>query len=246
MKNAFFDEVKKLAENTYGKVPRRSEPGIRKRAQEPVSHTARFASYVDKNVKQVVWGRNYLVPSYASDKKENAAALELLAEVLGSNTGRLYQKLVAEKGIAANASADYDGQGLDSGRFSISVTPKTEADFQAVEKEVDSVLADIFENGLKAEELERARSSLIASAIYAEDNQMALARFFGGGLTTGQTFEEIRNWPQKIAMVPLDDVRAAARFWLVKNRSVTGYLTYPVEKPVSPQSPAPAKETAPQ
>ena len=104
----------------------------------------------------------------------------------------------------------------------ISATPKTDKNFQDVEAGVEDVLTDVAENGVTAEELERARSSLLSTTIYAEDSQMYLARMFGSGLATGLSFDEIRTWPQKIATVSLDDVHNAAKVWLARNRSVTG------------------------
>lgn len=223
-------EVKQMAQETYGKVPRRAEISARKRPIEPASRASRSLSLSDSRVKQVAWSRTYLVPSYSSQKGADGPALELLSEILGGTTGRIYQKLVVEKGVAAGASVSYAGQGLDSGRFSLDVTPKALADFPAVQDEVEGVLQDIMTNGVTAEELERARSSLLASSIYAEDSQTYLARLFGIGLTTGLDFETIRAWPQKIAVVTPESVRDAARTWLQAERSVTGFLTTPAKE----------------
>ncbi len=230
-------DVKKLAEATYGKLPRRSEPPLRKRPVEPVARAAREVELVDQRLKQVGWSRIYLVPSYSSQKNESAPALEVLEEILGGNTGRIYQKLVVEKGIAAGASVSYSGQGLDSGRFSIDATPKSTADFAAVTKEVDAIVKDVFINGVTAEELERARASLLATSVYAEDSQTYLARLFGGGLATGLSFEAIRNWPQSIAAVTPAAIKDAAHAWLQKERSVTGLLMMPPPADAEPAKP---------
>ena len=76
----------------------------------------------------------------------------------------------------------------------------------------------------RAEDLERVKTQLIAEAIYAQDNQAALARWYGGALTTGLSIEDIRSWPDRIRAVTAEQVRAAAQKWLDKKRSVTGYL----------------------
>jgi zinc protease len=75
-----------------------------------------------------------------------------------------------------------------------------------------------------AADLERVKTQLVAEAIYAQDNQTVLARWYGGGLTTGLSIEDIRSWPDRIRAVTADQVRAAAQKWLDKKRSVTGYL----------------------
>src|SRR5262249_62360716 len=75
-----------------------------------------------------------------------------------------------------------------------------------------------------ADEFERAKTRLIAEAVYPEDNQATLARWYGSALTTGQTVESVRDWPSRIRAVTLESVQRAARTWLDPRRSVTGYL----------------------
>jgi zinc protease len=89
---------------------------------------------------------------------------------------------------------------------------------------IDKVIAEIGENPVRAEDLERVKTQLIAEAIYAQDNQATLARWYGGALTTGLSIDDIRSWPDRIRAVTADQVRSAAQKWLDKNRSVTGYL----------------------
>ena len=83
------------------------------------------------------------------------------------------------------------------------------------------------------DELERSKNRLIADSVYAQDNQGTLARWYGAALTSGGTVEKVKTWPDRVRAVTADEVRAAARTWLDKRRSVTGYLikeTRPGEK----------------
>ena len=77
------------------------------------------------------------------------------------------------------------------------------------------------------DELERSRNRLIADAVYAQDSQSSLARWYGASLTTGLTIEQIRTWPDRLRAVTVDDVKNAAKQALDKRRSVTGYLIKP-------------------
>ena len=86
------------------------------------------------------------------------------------------------------------------------------------------MIADVGQNAVPAEDLERVKTQLIAEAIYAQDNQATLARWYGAALTTGLSVEDIRSWPDRIRAVTAEQVRDAARKWLDKKRSVTGYL----------------------
>jgi zinc protease len=47
---------------------------------------------------------------------------------------------------------------------------------------------------------------------------------YGAALATGQTVDMVRNWPEAIRAVTADAVRQAARTWLDRRASVTGYL----------------------
>jgi zinc protease len=104
------------------------------------------------------------------------------------------------------------------------VVPQPGVDFQQVEQGVDQVIADILKNPIRAQDLDRVKTQLIAEAIYAQDNQATMARWYGGALATGLSIEDIRSWPDRIRAVTGEQVRAVAQKWLDKKRSVTGYL----------------------
>ena len=78
--------------------------------------------------------------------------------------------------------------------------------------------------GVTAEEVERAKNRLIADAVFAQDSQESLARWYGVALTTGSSVDNVNNWPDRIRAVTPESVNAAAARWLDKRRSVTGYL----------------------
>jgi zinc protease len=219
------DEVKKLAEETYGKVPRVAEIAPRLRPQEPVPEAPRTVTLADPRVTQPSVYRYYLVPSVNTAQPGESEALEVLAHVMGwGSSSRLYQALVVNKGIAVSASAGYGGTALDATRFSISATVKAPTSLPELEAAMDAVLAEMIDKGVTGEELERAKNRMIADAVYAQDNQRTLAQWYGGALASGSSVEQVRTWPARIRAVTADAVQAAARKWLDKRRSVTGYL----------------------
>jgi zinc protease len=109
-------------------------------------------------------------------------------------------------------------------RFSVAATPKPGTSLTQVEAAMDAVIAEIVEKGVTAEELDRARNRLVADAVYAQDSQSSLARWYGASLATGLTIEQIKTWPDRLRAVTAEDVKNAARQVLDKRRSVTGYL----------------------
>jgi zinc protease len=219
-------EVKRLAEETYGKVARRSEPGPRRRPQEPPPLAERSLVFADARVQEPRLQRGYLVPSYASGgNSQEAAALEVLAHIFGSGvSSRLYRALVVDSAVATDAGAWYQGTMLDHTRFGISARPRDGVTLQQLEQAIDKVIADFMASEIGADELNRAKTKLVADAVYAQDSQSTLARWYGAALTTGSTIAEVEAWPSRIRAVTADAVRAAARKWLDRRRSVTGYM----------------------
>jgi zinc protease len=228
------DDVKKLAEETYGKVARVSELPPRKRPQEPEQRSVRTVTLSDPRVAQPSLQRSYLVPSAVTAKAGEAEALDVLSHILGSGmNSRLYRSLVVDKQLAVSAGAWYQGSALDETRFGLNATPRPNVTLPQLDEAVDAVVAELAEHGVTADELERAKTRLVADATYAQDNQATLARWFGGGMTSGLTVEQIRTWPDRIKTITADQVRDVARQWLDKRRSVTGFLvkdTRPEEK----------------
>ena len=219
-------DVRPMAERTFGQVPPQpSIPARRLRPQEPTPVAPRTVTLADPRVEQPSMKRYYLVPSATTAAAGESPALDVLAQLMGNGSNSyLYRALVIDKPLAVSAGAGYQGTSLDATQFSISVAPKPGVDFAQVEQVVDRVIADVGQNTVPAEDLERVKTQLIAEAIYAQDNQATLARWYGAALTTGLSVEDIRSWPDRIRAVTAEQVRAAARKWLDKKRSVTGYL----------------------
>ena len=220
------DEIRPEIEATFGAVPRQPEiPATRIRPQEPPPVAPRTVTLADPRVEQPVMRRYYLVPSAKTAASGESPALDVLAQLMGSGSNAyLYRALVVDKPLAVSASASYQGTAVDSTQFSIAVAPKQGVSFAEAEQAVDAVIANLATNTVPAEDLERVKTQLIAEAIYAQDNQATLARWYGAAVTVGLSVDDIRNWPDRIRAVTAAQVREAAQKWLVKTRSVTGYL----------------------
>jgi zinc protease len=220
------DEIRPMAERTFGVVaPQPDIPARRIRPQEPTPIAPRTVTVADPRVEQPKMMRYYLVPSAATAASGESAALDVLAQLMGNGTNSyLYRALVVDKPLAVTAGAGYQGTALDDTQFTISVSPKPGIAFAQIEPVVDRVIAEVAQNPVPSEDLERVKTQLIAEAIYAQDSQATLARWYGAALTTGLSIDDIRNWPERIRAVTAEQVRAAAQKWLDKKRSVTGYL----------------------
>jgi zinc protease len=219
-------EVRAMAERTFGAVaPQPAIAAKRLRPQEPPPAGPRTVTLADPRVEQPGVRRYYLVPSATTAAADESPALDVMAQLMGSGSNSyLYRALVVDKPLTVGAGASYQGTSLDDTQFVISASPKPGVEFADVEKAIDGVIAEVAQNAVPAADLERVKTQLIAEAIYAQDNQAALARWYGAAITVGLSVDDIRNWPDRIRAVTAEQVRDVAKKWLDKKRSVTGYL----------------------
>ena len=180
-------DVRPMVEQTFGQVaPQPAIPAQRIRPQEPEPVAPRTVTLADPQVEQPAVKRYYLVPSATTAAAGESPALDVLAQLMGNGSNSyLYRALVVDRPLAVSAGAGYQGTSLDATQFSISASPKPGVEFAQIEQVIDGVIADVAQNPVRAEDLERVKTQLIAEAIYAQDNQATLARWYGGALTTG-------------------------------------------------------------
>ena len=220
------DEVKAMAEATYGKIPANPDVGAKRvRPQDPPQLAARRMELKDARAGNYSFNRTYVAPSYVTAKPGEAEAIDLMMKIAASgSTSRLYKKLVVESKLASTASGDYSGSGYDSGTIQVYAVAADGVPLEKVEAAADAVFADVAKNGVTEAELQRAKNGYISDYIYESDNQATLARRYGWNMTVGRTVADIEAWPDAIAKVSLDDVKKAAADYLDVRRSVTGYL----------------------
>ncbi len=219
------DEVHRLAEASYGKIPVRPDAMRAPRPSEPPAIGPRSITVRDEKVRDSQLQRIYVVPSAVSAAPGEAEALNLLAEILGGGSvSRFYDKLVRGDGGATYAGANYRADGLDSSRFIIYGLPKPGTDLRDLEADMDAVIADLLKNGISDEELARAKRSAIAQAIYSLDNQAMLANIVGQALAVGRSLESVQDWPARVQAVSKEAVQAVAQKYLRPEASATGYL----------------------
>lgn len=219
------DEVRRLAEETYGVIEPRADVGDRLRPREPQPLSPREVSLSSPRVDQEQFRRAWLVPSYNTAAPGEAEALDVLSAILGNGANsRLYRGLVVADGAAASAGGWYQGSALDDSRLMVYAVPNPDTSLEDLGRAVDTTIADLVAGEISDSELTRVKNALIAEAVYAQDSQSTLARIYGTALTTGGTVEDVAGWPDRVRAVTADDVLAVARKYLVPERSVTGYL----------------------
>jgi len=218
-------DVLALSNSTYGRIPARGEAPKRRRPLEPEPRAHRLVTLMDDKVEQPSCQRVFLTPSYATAARNEAEALEILAHLLGGGqTSLLYRSLVVERKLAVAAGAYYQGTACDDTRFWLYAMPTPNVSLQVLDDEIVAIVERVVRDGVDESDLVRAKTRLIADAIYAQDSQASLAQWYGAALCTGSSIEDILQWPSRIDAVDASAIRNACAKWLDKKRSVTGFL----------------------
>lgn len=218
------EAVIEQARVVYGSIPPAGTAPRRERPREPRPTTLRQITLVDEKVEQPRYQRLHLVPSYHTAEPGEAEALEVLSFLLGGGqTSLLFRRLVMQERIAVAAGTHYMGSALDDTRFFIYAIPVPDVSLEQLDKAVEAIFSEHAAEGFDPKDIERAKTRLIAEAIYARDSQTTLANWYGASLTTGMTLEDIAAWPDRIEAVTPEAVHQAMRH-LSRKHAVCGYL----------------------
>lgn len=217
--------MKPLAEKYYGVIPR--GPKIdRLRPDEPPQEAARIVTMKHTQVRQPSWRRSYIAPSYLYGETEHADALQVLTEILGGGgTSRLYRKLVIDDKLAVGAGSHYSPDSRGPTQFMVYASPRPGVTLPQVEAAVQAEIDKIETDGVTADEVARAKKRMLAGAVFARDSFTTGAQTLGAALAVGQKVADVEAWPERIAAVTAEQIKAAAKFVFVKKHSVTAFLT---------------------
>jgi zinc protease len=218
-------EVRDLAETYYGVIPANPDLPERVRTQEPPQRAARRLVYRDERVAQPYVKRSYLAPERDPGAQEEAAALTILAEILGGGTTSYFaEKMQFDAKLATYTGAFYRGTSLDDTTFDLAVIPAAGVSLQEAEDAMDAALQDFLAEGVDAEQLDRIKLQLRAQQIYSRDDAASVGHRYGSALASGLTVEDVQDWPDILDAVTAEDIMSAARKVFDEKASVTGWL----------------------
>jgi len=226
------EDVRALAEATYGVIPANPDVGQRPRTSEPPQLSERRLVMEDPRVAQPYVTRTYLAPERDPGDQREAAALTLLSDLLGgdSATSFLGRKLQFENPKAVYTAAFYSGRSLDDTTFGLVIVPSPGVSLREAEDLLDQSVAEFMEAGVDMDQLARIKRQIRASTIFAKDDVGSLARGYGAALTSGLTVEDVQAWPDILDSITAEEIMAAAERIFDKRKAVTGWLTHGKEE----------------
>lgn len=220
------EEARSLATRYYGPIA--PSPDLGTRTAQPLKAVTGplHLEHADPRVRQPYVLRNYDAPAHRTETAKEAAALSLLAQIMANGPSTpLWQELVLERQEAQQLGSFYDGTSRFNGRFGLYILPTPELSLAEAEAALDRALEAFLQTPIPAELLARAQRQFHAERIYSLDNQEARARYYGMGLASGLSLQDLEDWPEIVAAVTAEDVQMMARRILTKDSAITGYLS---------------------
>jgi zinc protease len=220
-------DVLELAKTHYGPLAPSDRITPRDRASEPPQLAERRMVLSDERVSEPYMLRTYLAPERNAGDQSEAAALTMLAELLGGSgtTSVFARALQFETQTAVWASAFYNGTSVDPDTFGVVIMPAPGISLADAEAALDGVIAKFLKDGVNPDDFARIKAQVRASEIYARDDAQALAHEYGEALAVGLTVQDVQDWPAALQAVTPEDVMAAAHKVLDRKQAVTGWLT---------------------
>ena len=223
------ETVRQLAERHFGPIPPAPLPPRPDMAATPPAQPGPPIVVHDARVAVAQLSRLHLAPPRRPGDQQQAAALIVLADLLGGQrvTSLMSRDLVGADGIALAAGASYGDTGLGPQSFGLYLVPKPGVAPVEAEAALDALVARFLEQGPDPAEIERIKGRIRAMDVYKLDDVSGRASDVAEALTSGLTLYDIKAWPDVLAAVTVEDVRAAAAEVLDKDGSVSGWLLPP-------------------
>lgn len=225
------DEAFRLAKKYFERIPRgASEPPEVVTLEEPQHGERRLIAEAEANPQAQVW---YHTVAW---KHPDSYPLEILAGVMSGKTGRLYKKLVEEKGIAKSSpeggprrfgggqlavTATQDSKKY-AGAFEISAEGTSGVRAGQLEEAIGQVLADLKAHPVTPEELQKVKNQLRVQTIRFMDMMSGIGVIFSLGqhAAMGDWTEINRGLEKQDAVTAGDVQRVANRYFADGQASV--------------------------
>ncbi|KQO75530.1 pitrilysin family protein [Methylobacterium sp. Leaf88] len=219
------EAVRNLAAEIYGAIPASGAPSARWHPANPPSRAHRQITLVETTVGDPQLTRLHQVPSPADAAPGQAEALDVLAFLLGGgSTSIFHTQLVVAQACATRVEASY-WSALFRGpsRFYIQGSPAFGTTPEDLDRAIDALLDALRVSGFEASAITRAKTQLVASALYARDSQVSLANWYGMALCCGLTLDDLATWQARIEAVDADALQQALAL-LEWRGGVSGHL----------------------
>lgn len=222
------DKMIKLVRKYFDRIPRgKIDPPDVVTLEEKQHGEKRLIAEAETNAQAEIW---YHTVAW---KHQDSYPLKVLAGILSDKTGRLYKKLVEEKGIAKGAAGGggrmFGGSGLavdagqDSkkyaGAFYISAEGVSGVRAEQLEEAIYEVMEDLKENPVGEQELQKVKNQLRVQNIRFMDIMSGIGiLFYLGDNAAFGDWTEANNNPKMCDLVTAQDIQRVANKYFTKDQ----------------------------
>lgn len=211
------DAVKALAEQYFGSIAARPVPLVAVPLEMPEPGDRSMTLKLPGKVPALFVGFN--VPSRNTGKPGEAEALRMLMGVMDEGiSARLETRLVREQRVAAAVASGYDAFARGDSLFMVRAVPApghTLDDLQAaIFKEIENLKTE----AIAPDDLKRVYAGFLSGDVFERDSIQEQANSIGRLESVGMSWRIMDEWPQALQKVSSDNVREAARNYLVPSR----------------------------
>jgi len=238
-------QVRRLAEQTYGRIPARAVPA-RKPRSEPLQAGLRRIE-VKAPAEQAYVALAFKVPGLQSldqptAQDDDALALTVLAAVLDGYSGARLERALTQgpDRVADGAGASNGLAGRGPQLFVLDGVPikgKTTAQVEAALREQ---VARVAREGISAAELERVKTQWVASEVYKRDSLMYQAQELGSHWVQGLPLDTNERLLARLRAITAEQVQAVAARYFGDDQLTVGQLLPQPLDPNRPRRQAPA------
>ena len=155
-------------------------------------------------------------------RRKDRFALEVLANLLSGQSGRLFLQLRERQGLAYNVGA-FSMEGLEPGYFAVymATSPKN---LQAALAGIEAELQKVRDQPVGQGELRRVQRYMVGSYETSLQRKSTVASYLAFGELYGLGHESYTRYAEAIMAVTAEDVRRAARRYLRADRRVVSVV----------------------
>lgn len=238
-------QVKRLTEQTYGRIPARAVPARKPRSEPQQTGLRRIE--VKAAAEQAYVALAFKVPGLQSldqptAQDDDALALTVLAAVLDGYSGARLERALTQGAdrVADSAGASNGLTGRGPQLFVLDGVPIKGKTSSQVEAALREQVARVAREGISAAELERVKTQWVASEVYKRDSLMYQAQELGSHWVQGLPLDTNERLLARLRAITAEQVQAvAARYFGDDQLTVAQLLPQPLE-PNRPRRQAPA------
>ncbi|MBN3959987.1 pitrilysin family protein [Nostoc sp. NMS8] len=225
---------------TFGKIPRGQEGGREQGAGSRGQEAGVISPSLSTPIvlREPGVGRLLQVVYPLPDANQpDVPALDVMDYILteGRNS-RLYQALV-ESGLASEVAASVTSL-RESGWYEVLVTAGSKQDLKKIDLMLSSAIANVAEKGVTSEEVEQAKTQLIADVILSNRDITSQAMRLGTDETTAGDYRYTDRYLAAVRLVKPTDIVTVINKYLTKEVRTVGFFE-PTQKLITEVSDKP-------